>query len=759
MSASDVATSRPATAPPVNGAPADSVRRSRRAGAVLLDLAVLAAMTIGVVALHVWRSRSFFLIDDGQNEFLPYFTDMGRQWLDGHVPVLTSGTIFGGNYFIAIERPVFAPQTILFSILAAAVPRYVVVATTLAATNIFLTAVGGWLIGRVLRLGRGYSLLLATTVATLPVFLFMYASSWWNGAIATAWLTFAVAALLNAVRRPSLRASVLLGVATLLVLISGWPHALIGLLVIGACVLLATVEIPGGWRHVLRDGAWKALPRAWAPVLVPMALAALVSVPVYAEFVAQGDLLNRFNEISNDGNFCVPTLDQSLGVMNPLAASQWNCWGGYTNWPIAIGFVSILTTVALVFWSPRRGDRVAGALIASAVVLFLLTQLPSAVGSTHYPFRFLPLLGLVVAVLVFHLLRHGERRVTPLRIVVALLITVVSAFLGVARERFPDLLDVAQELVFVALTVAGIVVVLRRWERFRLACFVLLTVAGVVLIDVPGRGLAPGYLYFDPLVRQVHLTAEQQEQVDAGFVVVTQMPNAIASAGSARSLLLDWRSFNGYDPVGQRNFMVHFGNYAPQGFYDANVLQVLGQPADVDAPGVCDFQVYGVRSVIAAADLDGQVVSTLERCGFTLEATRDGSSFWAASTDPVSATLSYADPGIEYADDATAGERHESATITANPTGGTVMFARLWWPGYTATLNGRPVPTATYQGILPTVELPPGATGRLELTYTPQSWRWSLPASGLGVLLAVGAAVGVAVRRRRTAAADNGARP
>ncbi len=735
---------------PTGGERSVPARSGRHAGSVLVDLALLAVFAGGLVALYRWKSPTFFFIDDAQNEFLPYFADMGRQWLDGHVPVMTTRTLFGGNYGISIERAVFAPQTVLFSVIAASVPRYVLVATAFAATNVFLTAVGAWMVGRVLQLGRLYSLLLAVTVASIPVFLFVYTATWWNGAIGTTWLTAAVAALLHARRRRSVGASVVLGVATLFVLVSGWPHALIGLLVIGGCLLVATAEVPGGWQRLHRDGSWRPILGSWSWVLVPMALAAVVAVPVYSEYVVQGDLLFRFNEISNEGNFCVPTLDQTLGVMNPVASSYWGCYGGYRNWPFPVGFVSVLTTVALVFWRPRSGDRIAIGLIAAALVLATLTQLPSNFSSTRYPFRFLPMLGLVVAILVFHLLRHGVRRVTRARLITAALITVVSAFIGVSRTRVPGTVDVLEALLFTALTAGGIAVVWNRWQRVRGPVFAGLTVAGILTVALQSQGLARDFLYAEPLLREVNLTAEQRAQVEAGYVAIAQMPNALAPVGSARSLLLDWRSFNGYDPVGQRNFMERFGYYSTQGFYDADLLKALGEPADVDNDGVCDFELYGIRSVIAPAALDDQAQAALERCGFSLETTRDDSAFWVASTGPVGATLGYADPGVEYQDELAHGERRESVTITENPEGGTLVFARLWWPGYTATLDGESVPTSSYEGVLTTVELSPGATGTLQLTYTPTSWRWSLPLSAAGLLS--GAALGtvVTVRRRRT---------
>jgi hypothetical protein len=144
---------------------------------------------------------------------------------------------------------------------------------------------------------------------------------------------------------------------------------------------------------------------------------------------------------------------------------------------------------------------------------------------------------------LFYLLRHGVRRVTRTRVVVASVITVASAFIGVSRARFPDGSDVLEASIFVALTAAGIGVVAHRWLRFRAACFTVLTIAGVLTIAMQSRGLANVVLSHQLLLREVHLTAEQQEEVDAGYVTIAQTPNAIASVGSARSLLLGWRSF------------------------------------------------------------------------------------------------------------------------------------------------------------------------------------------------------------------------
>jgi uncharacterized membrane protein YfhO len=69
-------------------------------------------------------------------------------------------------------------------------------------------------------------------------------------------------------------------------------------------------------------------------------------------------------------------------------------------------------------------------------------------------------------------------------------------------------------------------------------------------------------------------------------------------------------------------------------------------------------------------------------------------------------------------------------------------------PGYQATLNGVSIPVRVYRGILPIVELPPGAGGTLELRYRPRGLTAGLmltAASALAMLL-----IAVVGRKRRT---------
>jgi hypothetical protein len=90
-----------------------------------------------------------------------------------------------------------------------------------------------------------------------------------------------------------------------------------------------------------------------------------------------------------------------------------------------------------------------------------------------------------------------------------------------------------------------------------------------------------------------------------------------------------------------------------------------------------------------------------------------------------------ASPGVSVTQPAPGTDTEESMTVSS-ASGGTVVFSRLLWPGYTATLDGRPVPVGSLKGVFVTVRVPVGASGsRLALSFRP-------PGTTLGLLLAAG---------------------
>ncbi|MBA2574230.1 MAG: hypothetical protein H0V02_05495, partial [Nocardioidaceae bacterium] len=89
----------------------------------------------------------------------------------------------------------------------------------------------------------------------------------------------------------------------------------------------------------------------------------------------------------------------------------------------------------------------------------------------------------------------------------------------------------------------------------------------------------------------------------------------------------------------------------------------------------------------------------------------------------------------------------------AAPEGAKLVFRDLYWPGYTAELDGEPLAVLSLSDILLMVELPPGAEGKLSVSYAPVSDAElaGLSAAGAGV---VGVSMLLASVWRRRVRAD-----
>jgi hypothetical protein len=94
-----------------------------------------------------------------------------------------------------------------------------------------------------------------------------------------------------------------------------------------------------------------------------------------------------------------------------------------------------------------------------------------------------------------------------------------------------------------------------------------------------------------------------------------------------------------------------------------------------------------------------------------------------------------ASPGVSVTRVAPSSDTRESMTVSST-NGGPVIFSRLLWPGYTATLDGRPVPVGSVRGVFVTVNVPAGTqAARLSLSFRPPGTTLGLVLAALGLVL------------------------
>ncbi|HEY0803710.1 MAG TPA: hypothetical protein VGD84_01545, partial [Pseudonocardiaceae bacterium] len=117
---------------------------------------------------------------------------------------------------------------------------------------------------------------------------------------------------------------------------------------------------------------------------------------------------------------------------------------------------------------------------------------------------------------------------------------------------------------------------------------------------------------------------------------------------------------------------------------------------------------------------------------------------WSRDTAPLwpAGLLSHAS-GVTVTGDQRIGTVNERLSYRG---AGTLTFARLAWPGYTATVNGRPVPTHTGPAGLLVVDVPAG-TGTVALSWQPPGTTVSTVSFAAGALLTIGLVVFARCRR------------
>jgi len=93
------------------------------------------------------------------------------------------------------------------------------------------------------------------------------------------------------------------------------------------------------------------------------------------------------------------------------------------------------------------------------------------------------------------------------------------------------------------------------------------------------------------------------------------------------------------------------------------------------------------------------------------------------------------------------GTRHVSAQATAQAES-LLVISQRHYPGWSATIDGRPAPVRRVDGVLMAVELPPGAH-RVELTFAPRGFLWWCAIAAVAALIVLGFALAGRWRRAR----------
>lgn len=680
-------------------------------------------VTAGLYTLHFAQNRTFFFIDDRVNDTLPKLMDIGRAVGSGEWPWLTTDVVNSGAHAIEYQNAIFNPLLVALSVPLSRMDDMALAGFLLVLVHALLLAGAAAWLGRILGLSTSWTIAFAVSCSFQPYTVLWGAAAWLQAVTSFAWFVLAVAAALAFHAEPRRRYGWTLLLATYGCFTSGWPLAIP---VLGLFVLtLLVVRLRD--RGDLRSTAWLA---AWAAGGAVCSLIAVYPLTRSVEFGA------RPSSISNDGNFNVVSIDGLLQFANPAYYGFLHSWNGYVRQELPHFYVAWFVLPVLAFLRFERLPNRAATWLRVALVMLALTGLaalgPERLKMFRVPSRFLQYSSFFLLVVTAVLISSARFSFTArrLRLVLAgLALLALNALQadpqGVVRVL---LFGLGSAALCAALYACGRPAderpghtrTPRRPTGGTVAALGTVAVlVAIALLHQEGRG-------YEPRFPSDLSTLQPLSQRDYTLFYGGYIPDDLEDAAgfyreyhpSNTGLMVGDRQVNGYSPIGHSAFRANFP-MDEQGNFPPGAAEAFDR---VDpTTGLQMLELLRVDQIIA---LKGPWTDDLEQGlagGWRREETRRYTTVWRHAPYSLPGLVSYVSPGVGIAEQRPSCERshlRECVPLTtAAATTGRVIFARLWFPGYSATFNGEPVPVESYSDMLVSVVVPPGSSGELVLSY------------------------------------------
>lgn len=709
-----------------------------------------AAYGAALAVLPLLLDRAAYLRDDMETQFVPTLMAVGRTlWTVGQVPLLTLHSWAGGNLAGEFQYALFNPVILaLYAVLPAFDSQAAAAAFLCVALAGVLTA-GGFALARAFDLPAGLAHVAAAAIGGNAFLHYWFASSWFPGFSSTAFMVWAMAFVVTAHRgRGPFLGCV---VAVYLVTTAGWPQAVIALGAFTLAWLIALQRGGFGWRRVLDTG-------------IAALLGVLAGAIAVGPLLGVAEVARRSTEIGNAG-LLVANLRDILSLSSPFHFAVMIFIDNkplLVQAPVFHAAWFVLPLLALLDWRRLRWrDPVVVALTGFAALMLIATQGPSQLLWMRYPIKFLPYFQIAVVLLALRLLHDaGFAAPSPRRRAVLGLLLGVSTLS--ALQSAPAFLPL--HLAFAAFCAVAMLT-LQRERSPRAVAGVLFGatfgVAAMLRTTVPGPLLPEGGVFRPFGVPREAAGPPSLTTVPSSYDLVLAAPEPGAWPPEAfRELpfgqigLQQARAtLGGYSPIGHRGLSPLFcrDNSSRWACPDAVARLQRNDPGT----GVPPADLFRIARVVVERD------PSFEEAGASLvppwkEVASSAHAVTYERPLPNAAlpgSLAWPMVGLRAEAIGPASAEREALRLSdRDPVVTRLVFARAYWPGYAARLNGVPLPVRAHDGIFVAVDLPPGVRdGDLVLSFTPAGLQEGIAVSLAAILAALAHAAflhGARPRRR-----------
>ncbi|NOQ64245.1 MAG: hypothetical protein GQ582_07015 [Methyloprofundus sp.] len=695
---------------------------------------LLSILTPLVFSLFILARRSrYFFTDDKIADSIPKAFDIGRLLRQGEIPWLSTNMMNGGAYAIEYQYAVFNPVRLLIDFSLPSFSDYAVAAWFIAAVYMVIIGMAGFILGRNLGLRAAESLTLSTIISVGFYSIYWNASSWLVTFAGFCWLVCGLAFLAGIVHgeRDKLRMNLIaLFFIYYLCLTAGRPAAV---------VALATASIV-----VLVHLFWVRKDHKTAYALLAMGSAgALCAMPALLPLFSVSEIGTRSSSFSNKKNFLVAPLDGLISFSDPTYYPFLRTYGGYklVKAPSFYTAWFLLPLLCIIDFSWQKFKDSGAWIWATLALIYILAAMgPDSAGFLRYPLRYVPYFQMCFAALLLFSLRQFGFKITQGRIKLVYFLLFLQCIHSIQSNPKGTGITILTTLAIAWLAT-------KLFQRIKnhldIGVFLYLTsllvLVIVFLIHKEGRGHDWGFPADTALTAPLGRDAGNYTLFYGGYVDSHAKPNPhyeyrIASTGA----LVGDRSINGYTPVGHKGFreVLKIDDHGNFGRKSAIAKKLFHRD---EHTGLTSAQLMRIDRVIVRQGIRTQDFLKYRNKDFSFlskgEHTR---TFDYRKNYDLPGLVSWVSPNTQVSSLDECQFQHSNECLQVTKTtgqGGEVIFARLWFPGYAAFLDGEELEVSAHRNLWTKVDLPPAARGKLVLKYAPPKLSIGLWLAALGLLV------------------------
>jgi hypothetical protein len=715
----------------------------------------VAVVVVGLMTIPFLQRHDMYYNGDNPESFVPLWHHFGEQLRAGHWPGMDPGGWYGGNYAAEGTYALWNPVQLLDYVLVSLFDDLATAAAVVQIQFLALLGAGAYLLMREYGAARWAAAAVAVGVPATGFTVYYEAAGWPAGLMAFTWVT----CFWWAVRRHS-RGHLWPLVPFLfgaLGMTTGNPYAALGIVVVlaGVAVELLARRAYGKFGHLVVVG------------LCVGATAALVFLPLVGTLPVTDR--NTIAMVAND-SFLVPHLQDVLASSAPTYLPP------IVNWNGAL-IEQLPSTYFLWFAAPilpwlewgalRRHHRPLSSLVVITVIFGAMSVGPSNVWLFRWPVRLIEYFFLGLAVLLALALSHGLARDHVRRRSLATAgIVAGGAYLSWAvRPGLYGLHLVAGMGVLALLLTA--VWALRRYGTVALAAVLILGTVLVVTYQAGHLPLRAG----DPAdVPGTPSSVDQVQDASSSYRGTVLQLASQAGLGAGRSRQTGELLFGNETLMSGHESIVRYSGMSFEKFSKALCIDYRGVVCSdafnriwlpVGNTGAPLVDLVRAQTLVLDAQLFADAAAGPPRPGWTVVERDNLRVVWVRDApSSYAGRLSWASPGVTVRTDHGTGTSESVAFDAADD--GSLVFARLAWPGYTASLDDDPIAVRDGGAGLLTVDVPAGRH-RLALHYESPLVSTGARVFALAALVAL-AQTGLWTvlarrRRRRVPAAAHGLLP